>query len=149
MYPRFYANYFKKVYTFEPNHVNYQCLVKNTMDVQNVIHHNYALGKEERMIGMDAPTQPGEENNRGMFTVNETLQDTKMITLDSLNLDSCDLIHFDLEGYETSALIGATNTIEAFNPVVIIERDSGADFIQSLGYKMVKKTSMDSIFVRN
>ena len=148
MYPRFYANYFKKVYTFEPNYVNYQCLVKNTIDAHNVTHRNCALGKEERMIGLDAPTQPGEEHNRGMFTVSESLGDIEMITLDSLNLEACDLIHFDLEGYETNALIGATKTIETFNPVVIIERDSGADFLQSIGYKLMKKTSMDSIFVR-
>jgi FkbM family methyltransferase len=148
MYPRFYANYFATVYTFEPNEVNYNCLVKNTIDVHNVIHRNCALGKEERMVGMDAPTQPGEENNRGMFTVNETLRDTKMIALDSLDLDSCDLIHFDLEGYEESALIGASKTIERHNPVVIVERDSGSEYLLSIGYKMMKKTSMDSIFVR-
>jgi FkbM family methyltransferase len=148
MYPRFYANYFQTVYTFEPNEVNYECLMKNTQDVSNVIHRNCALGKEESMVGMDAPTQPGEENNRGMFTVNEALQDIEMIALDSLNLEYCDLIHFDLEGYETNALLGATNTIERCNPVIIVERDSGSEFLRSIGYTLMKKTSMDSIFVR-
>jgi FkbM family methyltransferase len=149
MYPRFYANYFKTVYTFEPDQINYQCLVQNTSDSHNVHHRNCALGKEESMIGMDAPTQPGEETNRGMFTVNEALSDIPMITIDSLQLEECDLIHFDLEGYETNALIGAAKTIDKFNPVIIVEKDSGAEFLQSIGYALVKKTSMDSIFVRN
>jgi FkbM family methyltransferase len=149
MYPRFYANYFKTVYTFEPNELNYYCLVKNIDNIQNIHHRNCALGKEERMIGMDAPTDPGEETNRGMFTVNETLSDIPMITVDSLNLEECDLIHFDLEGYETNALIGAAKTIDKFNPVVIVERDSGGELLRSIGYQLVVRTSMDSIFVRN
>lgn len=148
MYPRFYANYFKNVYTFEPNLINYECLVKNINDVVNVHHYNCALGKEETFVGLDSPTQPGEEYNRGMFTVNEKLSDIPMITLDSLNLDECDLIHFDLEGYETNALIGAIKTISKFNPVIIVERDSGHEFLQSIGYALIKKTSMDSIFIR-
>jgi FkbM family methyltransferase len=149
MYPRFYSNYFKMVYTFEPDQLNYHCLVQNTREVENVRHENSALGKEERMIGLDAPTQPGEEYNRGMFTINENPGDIRMITLDSLHLTECDLIHFDLEGYETNALIGATKTIEACNPVIIIERDSGADFLRSMGYRSVKRTSMDTIFIRD
>jgi FkbM family methyltransferase len=149
MYPRFYANYFKTVYTFEPNKLNYHCLLRNTNDVDNVHSRNCALGKEERMIGLDAPTQPGEEHNRGMFTVNETMGDIQMITLDSLQLTECDLIHFDLEGYETNALIGAAKTIEAFSPVIIVERDSGAEFLRSIRYRQVKKTSMDTIFIRD
>ena len=148
MYPRFYANYFKTVYTFEPNLLNYQCLIKNMIDVQNVYHRNCAIGKEERMVGLDAPNQPGEEYNRGMFSVNESLSDIKMITIDSLNLDECDLIHFDLEGYETNALIGSINTINRFNPIIIVERDSGSEYLQSIGYILIKQTSMDSIFVR-
>jgi FkbM family methyltransferase len=149
MYPRFYANYFKTVYTFEPNELNYYCLVKNIDNIQNIHHRNCALGKEEKLIGLDAPTDPGEETNRGMFTVNETLSDIPMITVDSLNLEECDLIHFDLEGYETNALIGAAKTIDKFNPVVIVERDSGGELLRSIGYQLVVRTSMDSIFVRN
>jgi hypothetical protein len=34
-----------------------------------------------------------------MYTVNENPGEVKMITIDSLGLDKCDLIHFDLEGY--------------------------------------------------
>lgn len=148
MYPRFYANYFKQVYTFEPDHTNYVCLTNNVSDVDNVIHYNFALGSSNKFVSLDAPSVVGEETNRGMFTVNETEGSVQMITLDSLNVSGCDLIHYDLEGYETQALIGSIETINRFNPVIIVERLSGKEFLESIGYRLVKKTSMDSIFVR-
>lgn len=147
MYPRFYKNYFKKVYTFEPDPINYHCLTQNCA-VDGIYHQNAALGDSVRLVSLDSPTTPGEENNVGMYTINENPGQVSMTTLDSLNLESCDLIHFDLEGYETQALRGAINLIEKFSPVIIVERESGREFLESIGYRMVQKTSMDSIFVR-
>jgi hypothetical protein len=83
-----------------------------------------------------------------MYTVNEIPGQVKMITIDSLGLDKCDLIHFDLEGYEPEALKGAINLIEKCSPVVITERGCGGPFLESIGYKLVRTTSMDAIFVR-
>lgn len=147
MYPRFYKNHFKQVYTFEPDPTNYFCLERNC-NVDGIYHQNAALGSEEKLVSLDAPTQPGEENNVGMFTVNEKPGSVKMITIDSLGLDHCDLIHFDLEGYEPQALMGAINLIEKCSPVIITERECGREFLESIGYRMVQKTSMDAIFVR-
>lgn len=147
MYPRFYKNHFKRVYTFEPNPTNYYCLERNC-DVEGIHHQNVALGSAEKLVSLDSPTAPGEENNVGMYTVNESPGEVKMITIDSLGLDECDLIHFDLEGYETEALKGAINLIEKCNPVIITERACGRELLESIGYRIVQRTSMDSIFVR-
>lgn len=147
MYPRFYKNHFKRVYTFEPDPINYYCLERNCM-VEGIYHQNAALGSEEKFVSLDAPTAPGEENNVGMYTVNETPGAVKMMTVDGLGLDRCDLIHFDLEGYETQALMGAINLIEKCSPVIITEKESGREFLESIGYRMVEKTSMDAIFVK-
>jgi len=147
MYPRFYKNYFKQVYTFEPDPTNYYCLERNCA-VDGIYHQNVALGSEEKLVSLDAPTAPGEENNVGMYTVNEEPGAVKMITVDSLGLDKCDLIHFDLEGYEPEALKGAINLIEKCSPVIITERACGREFLESIGYRAVQRTSMDTIFVR-
>lgn len=147
MYPRFYKNHFKQVYTFEPDPTNYYCLERNC-DVEGIHHQNVALGSTEKLVSLDSPTAPGEENNVGMYTVNENPGEVKMITIDSLGLDKCDLIHFDLEGYETEALKGAINLIEKCSPVIITERECGREFLESIGYRLVQKTSMDAIFVR-
>jgi FkbM family methyltransferase len=147
MYPRFYKNHFKEVYTFEPDPTNYYCLERNC-DVDGIYHQNVALGSEEKLVSLDAPTAPGEENNVGMYTVNENPGAVKMITIDSLGLHKCDLIHFDLEGYEPEALKGAINLIEKCSPVIITERACGREFLESIGYRAVQRTSMDTIFVR-
>jgi FkbM family methyltransferase len=145
MYPRFYKNYFKSVWTFEPNPLNFRCLKHNCSGEGYHIFNN-ALGDSERMVSMDPP---GEPDNVGMYTINETKGSVKMITLDSLNIPICNLLHLDLEGYESQAIKGALRLIERCNPVIIIERDSGREILESLGYIMKRRTSMDTIFVRN
>lgn len=145
MYPRFYKNYFKNVWTFEPNALNYHCLERNCSG-EGFNTFNVALGDGDRWVSMDPP---GEDNNTGMHTVNEAPGNVHLITLDSLNIPRCDLLHLDLEGYEEPALRGGINLIEKWNPVVIIERESGKEFLESIGYRMVCRTSMDSVFVRD
>jgi hypothetical protein len=41
--------------------------------------------------------------------------------VDDLNLNACDFIQLDLEGYEFSALQGARKTIEKYKPLLCIE----------------------------
>jgi FkbM family methyltransferase len=45
----------------------------------------------------------------------------KMISLDSLDLQRCDLIKIDVEGMELSVLEGATSTISRNNPIILAE----------------------------
>jgi FkbM family methyltransferase len=149
MYPRFYSRYFKKVYTFEPNKGNYTYLEANCKDTPNIISRNVALGNAHSMVSMYKPDAPGEEHNVGMYTIDESPGDVEMITLDSLNLEACDLIHFDMEGYEANALMGARKLLETYSPVVIVEHGNGKEFLQELGYELKVKLSMDAIYVRS
>jgi hypothetical protein len=41
--------------------------------------------------------------------------------VDDIGLNACDLIHLDIEGYEYYAILGATETIKKFKPVVVLE----------------------------
>jgi FkbM family methyltransferase len=75
------------------------------------------------------------------------------ITIDSLQLQRCDLIKFDVEGWETRAINGAIRTISRFKPVLFFEADGAsgdqdgsiftksplvAELLQPLGYVCVK-----------
>jgi hypothetical protein len=67
-----------------------------------------------------------------------------MLTIDDLSLNSCNLIHLDIEGYELYAIKGAVNTIVKYKPTVVLEvRDHSDTQIQleqllaELDYKMV------------
>lgn len=77
------------------------------------------------------------------------------ITIDSLHLERCDLIKFDIEGWETRALNGANRTISRFKPVLFFEADNAAgdadgsiftksqfvtDLLHPLGYICIKKS---------
>lgn len=149
MYPRFYANYFKKVYTFEPNKSNFAYLEMNCKNTPNIFSRNVALGSSHSMVSMYKPDVPGEEYNVGMYTVNEAPGDVEMVTLDSLNIEACDLIHFDMEGYEKNALIGAQKLIETYSPVIIVEHGNGKEFLHELGYELKVRLSMDAVYVRS
>jgi hypothetical protein len=72
-----------------------------------------------------------------------------MLAIDSLNLDACDLIQLDVEGYEQFAIQGARRTIEAHRPVIIAERFDGPDhiaFMDGFGYALTDTSFMDSIY---
>lgn len=144
MYPRFYKNYFKQVYTFEPHPDNFACLDVNCVG-EGYHKYNMALGAG---LAENVALSRGYDHNVGMYQIDEiSTGDVAMCTVDSLNLERCDLIHLDIEGYEGKALLGASNTIQKFKPVIIVERNSGASYLESLGYRKVDTTRMDSIFI--
>ena len=70
------------------------------------------------------------------------------MTVDSLNLEACDAIQFDLEGYESAALLGAAQTIEKYRPIISLETkidsDAAVMFLESWGYKKIGSTRNDT-----
>ena len=147
LYPYMHTEFFDMVFTCEPNSVSFHCLVNNCQG-NNIIKLNVALGK-----------QPGKvqsiceyPSNTGMNRVIETADKyyVPMITIDSLGLDDIDFMQLDLEGFEYDALLGAKETIERNNPVIIIE-NSSADidwFLSEFGYVNWKKINrLDSVYV--
>jgi len=69
-----------------------------------------------------------------------SLQQTKMISIDSLGLKRVDFIKFDIEGMEMEALSGAIETIEKNKPQMLIEKVKSKEnelleFCNRRGYK--------------
>jgi FkbM family methyltransferase len=144
MYPRFYKNYFKTVYTFEPDELNFSCLDINC-DGPGFFKFLGGLGAKREKLSL----QRKSSRNVGTHTIVNTPGDIQMYRIDDLNLSDCDLIHLDIEGYEKNALIGAEQTIKKFKPVIITERSHGADFLKSLGYKTYLNLRMDTVFIHS
>jgi hypothetical protein len=81
------------------------------------------------------------------------------ISIDSLNLQACDLIQFDIEGYELKALMGSVETIRKYKPILCIEfcekwlnryednSDKLTDFLEKIGYSYEKSYGSDRIFL--
>jgi FkbM family methyltransferase len=115
IWPRWLADRFDVVLTFEPDHLNFTALAANTHDKPNVIRMQSALGHTPRMIGLAR-----EAGNCGAhFVSGGGIVPT--IRIDDLALPACDLIVLDIVGAEIDAHMGAVKTIAKYLPVIVIE----------------------------
>lgn len=149
MYTRFYAKKFNRVYAFEPEALNFHCMVINNQ-VDNVYKMNAALGKEAGFCNVINGSRTSV--NRGMFKVNAEASGAyvPVVAIDTFPWDTVDLIQLDVEGYEFDVLQGARKTIEKFKPVVIAENGKKGDvlnFMQEMGYINADQSVSDAIFV--
>ena len=108
LYPRLLSDMFKFVYTFEPDPINFHCLVNNCQK-DNIFKFNSALGDKHTMVCMNEPAKDltTMKDNSGMNSIDvDKIGNTPQLMIDDLNLNSCDLIWLDVEGYEIRALTG-------------------------------------------
>lgn len=158
MYPRLLAEMFEKVYTFEPNKINYEILTLNCKDKDNIVYNNVGLSNQKITLQMISLS----DINLGMKLIpNEiipstgyenTLKDISVVTIDSLELDKCDLIFLDIERHELQALEGAVETIEKFKPTVILENNEEdspkiLSLMQTLGYLPIGTLKNDIVYL--
>ena len=113
-YIRKYAELFGMVYTFEPDPINFHCLVQNVPNF-NVIKTQACLGAEHVPVSLNnVLTDVGATHVSGPGAI-------PTLRIDDLGLEVCDMIALDIEGYELFALKGARETIERTRPVIVIE----------------------------
>lgn len=144
MYPRLLADYFRNVYTFEPDPLNFYCLAYNCQ-MDNIHKLQAALGATTGLARVERQSMI----NTGCHTIStDGICSVPMLTIDSLKLPYCGFIQLDIEGYEANALIGALETIERCKPVIQCER--GGENILSLlkpfGYKILGTSAMDTVY---
>jgi hypothetical protein len=68
-------------------------------------------------------------------------------TIDMFDFNEVDYIKIDVEGFEKKVLIGAANTIERCNPVIVIEQNhvvlegehryAAKEYLEGIGYASV------------
>jgi len=107
------AQTFARVETVEPDALNYSCLKRNVP--ANVSHRQAGFGDRAGAVGLTMVS-----GNSGAHYVNGDGA-IPVMTIDSLNLEACDLICLDVEGYEPLALAGAEATIRTYRPVLMFE----------------------------
>ena len=144
LYPFMLAFEFDKVFTFEPDPVNFFCLSKNCK-TNRIVKFNTALGDKNTFltIGNKSP------KNVGMSKIGDGLVSIFSITLDSLKLSSLSLLFLDIEGYEYFALKGSINTIKKYRPTIVFELSPGEkdyifNLLAKLDYEEVKSFNSSS-----
>ena len=146
LYVRFYSKEFKTVYAFEPEPIHFYCMVNNA-DTDNVVKIQAALSDKNGLIKMGGVSPMSlqiKENHPEAYI--------PTFTIDSLALQKCDLIQLDVENNEYRALLGAANTIQKCNPVIILENGNTENiktFLESFGYSKIDTVQYDDIWVHD
>lgn len=160
VFPARLAHLFSKVFTFEPDFDNYECMKRNLNRLQlgNVIASMSALGRDNASGKM---SRPYPKNCGANVVVTGT--DFMISTLDSVFPDTqdVDLLYLDIEGYECKAIDGGMELIDRCKPVIVVENKglipefpSGMegspefrDWICDLGYEHRARFMRDDVFV--
>lgn len=148
-WPRRMAESFKRVITFEPEPLIYDCLARNLAALPNITKMRAALGEKPGRCGIERLSFGSH-----FVTAGDT---TDIVPLDALQILDLDLLQLDIEGYEVFALRGAARTIERCRPVIqveilgrveLAERDKAVlAFLADHGYRQVRQMARDYVFV--
>lgn len=144
LYPRIFAKYFQTVYTFEPDPLNFHCLVNNCQ-VDNVIKLNAALGMEHKMVEVFRQSMENVGMHRVVDNVSATIP---QLCIDDLALKRLDFIQLDVEGYEYDVVRGAANSISKFKPVIACENGNEKilSYLSQWGYKTAEQSVSDTLY---
>ena len=144
MYPRLLSQHFEHVCTFEPDPLNFHCLVVNCQS-EKIYKAQAALGAETGLIKV----QRHSMNNVGMHTVSTDGEcHVPMTTIDSLKLPTCGFIMLDVERYELEALKGGLETIERCKPLIQCEcgNDDILNLLKPFGYHVIATSKADTFY---
>jgi len=145
---------FNNVYSFEIENNVRNCLEQNVkkFNLNNVKIFNFGLGEKEKKVSIT-----GKDSFDNHIDESLIKNDCLIKTLDSVNLNDCDFIKIDCEGYEPYIILGAINTIKKFKPVILMESKASFNnryklntndaikYLKDLGYIEFKKFDKDII----
>lgn len=157
IYPFLLSNMFKKVYTFEPDPINFHCLVNNCQR-ENIVKIQAALSNKvghqqfEKTRGNTGQHRLAGENAWPKLKPINTF-DVLTLTVDSLFIEHLDMLIIDAEGYSSNIIEGAKETLKRSNTFVLFEKHWDPERIkdekklmESIGYVMHRETGTDAYY---
>lgn len=120
IYSLYASKYAKKVIAIEPEPNNFNHLINNISNKNNIYPFNIALGDVNRKMKLYIHTAL----DHSLIFPSERFVEVSVKKLDDLveelNLNSVELIKINAEGYELQILKSAEKTIKKFNPTLIV-----------------------------
>jgi len=119
----YFSDYFKKVYSFEPNKNTFNLLSYNASLVDNIECFNYGLSDKESTC----PMTFDKKNIGGAKLASGISSNTVSVSLKTLDQsidlgEQIRLLKIDVEGHELEVLKGAKKTITTHQPIIIFEQ---------------------------
>lgn len=158
IFPKRLAEEFAAVYTFEPDRELFGCLEHNAPE-PNIIPVNAALGCSREPVALDCRRRDGSGRpvHEGLTHISGPGK-IPQVLVDDLQLEACNLIYLDIEGYELNALKGAENTINRHHPVLALESNGNigyyeatrkqlAQWVGAHGYRKLIRMHGDDVYV--
>lgn len=157
-------NFFKKIYTFEPNKIIFKLLELNLSDYKNVKNYNIGLSEKNSFAYL--------KNSKNDITSNviiknksKDLEKVKCSTLDSFLMSikkdksKIKVIKIDTEGHELNVLKGAKNFLKKYDPYIFFESEFNKKilfhdhqiikFLKACGYKSFYRIKNSFFFKKN
>lgn len=154
----------QKVFAFEPVKLNHRCASKNIdlNNLKNVNLFNMGLSEKSSQLTMRVVNRYGQPCGGSSHIIakdvnrqsQERFEEITAISLDDVlegYSDEISLIHLDVEGHEINALKGAKKTIEAYQPVLIVEVWDGksndiSKYMEEINYKKIKTVGGNAVY---
>lgn len=144
------------LYAFEPVIENY-VLSHHVVDdnaLDNVVLLNAGLGAAPGVVEVQTGRGGRHRGGASKIVPGRTAPDARthkasVLTVDQLDVQDLSMIQLDVEGYERPALEGARRTIEAQQPVIVVEDNKREchPLLDELGYVGVGKVGPDDVYV--
>ena len=128
-----------EIMAFEPQTKVFELLNRNIINnhlTKNIHAYNVCVGHKNMraMLSINATDSPNPNNqvtyggdikeNLGGVGLGVGGEECSMISIDSLNLEGCDFMKVDVEGFEPLVFLGGINTIDKFKPVICFEKNN-------------------------
>ena len=138
---------FSEVLAFEPDPVNYACLVENTAMFPNVKPIHAALGRTNGWGCVQVDYQPNS-GARSFVPLNDG--EIRVFPIDLFLTSPVKLIKIDTQGAEHDILLGANMLLRRDKPVLIVEMpDTDTTiYLCNMGYLPVGRVNKDQVFAR-
>jgi FkbM family methyltransferase len=146
---RYLSNKFNLVAAFEPKPENFDCLVLNTAECNNVVLSKVGLTDHK-----NGHCSLAQGNNSGCWHAVEG-DDARLTTLPDFG--ALDFVKLDIEGHEYQALHGMLSQLVKYKPIVIIEEKDlphkpltfeARHLLENIGFRELAKVGRDVIFGR-